>query len=53
MKKNQIYIGFSLVLITLGFAYFKGQVDSKIALYLITGLMIGSSLQRSRFRFHG
>ncbi|GAA0084962.1 YeeE/YedE family protein [Clostridium sp. CTA-7] len=53
MKKNQIYIGFSLVLITLGFAYFKGQVDSKLALFLITGLMIGYSLQRSRFGFAG
>lgn len=53
MKNKQIYIGFSLVAILLVFAYTKGQADGKLALFLISGLMIGYVLQRSRFGFAG
>lgn len=53
MKKSQIFIGI-LVLILMGFFIFSlhGK-DSKLSLFLITGLMLGYILTRSRYGFAG
>lgn len=53
MKNKQVYIGFTLIALVLAFAYTKGQVNGKLSLYLISGLMIGYVLERARFGFAG
>lgn len=53
MKKNQIYIGFAIVIAMTAFGIMQYQKDYKLALHLIIGLTIGYVMQRSRFGFAG
>lgn len=53
MKKNQVFIGFGLLAAMIFLTYSKYQTNSKLALFLLTGLMLGYVLQRSRFGFAG
>ena len=53
MKKGQIFIGFGVIAAIIAFIMTKYTDNSKLALFLITGLMLGYVLQRSRFGFAG
>ncbi|CDI49263.1 YeeE/YedE family protein [Clostridium tetani] len=51
--KKQTYIGLALLIALSIFGSFQYAKDSKLALFLITGLAVGYVMQRSRFGFAG
>ena len=53
MKKGQVFIGFGIIVAITAFIMTSYADKSKLALFLITGLMLGYLLQRSRFGFAG
>lgn len=53
MKKGQVFIGIGVIAAIVAFTMTKYANNSKLALFLITGLMLGYTLQRSRFGFAG
>jgi len=53
VKKNQIFIGFALVLAMAIFGAFQYAKDYSLALQLVIGLTIGYVMVRSRFGFAG
>ncbi|MBS5939052.1 YeeE/YedE family protein [Clostridium sp.] len=53
MKKGQVFIGFGIIVAITAFIMTSYADKSKLALFLITGLMLGYVLQRSRFGFAG
>lgn len=53
MKKGQVFIGIGVIAAIIVFAATKYADNSKLTLFLITGLMLGYTLQRSRFGFAG
>ncbi|WKY45666.1 YeeE/YedE family protein [Eubacteriaceae bacterium ES2] len=52
-QKIQPYIGLALLLVTIIFGVFKGMNDQFLALYLMTGVILGYILTRSRYGFAG
>ncbi len=48
--KTQVFVGMALLILTLIWAL---NIDTRLALYLISGLMIGYALTRSRFGYAG
>lgn len=53
MKKGQVFIGVGIIAAITAFIMTQYADKSKLALFLITGLMLGYILQRSRFGFAG
>ena len=53
MKKSQVFIGLALVAAMVFFGIFLGGKDQSLALFLITGLILGYILTRSRYGFAG
>ncbi|MGG7179224.1 YeeE/YedE family protein [Clostridium paraputrificum] len=53
MKKGQVFIGVGIIAAITTFIITKYADKSNLALFLITGLMLGYILQRSRFGFAG
>lgn len=53
MKKNQVYIGWALVIAMVIFGVMQYTKDYRLALHLVIGLSIGYIMQRSRFGFAG
>ncbi len=52
-QKIQPLVGLGLLIATAAFAAYKSMVDQELALFLITGLMLGYILTRARFGFAG
>ena len=52
-NKKQTYIGIALLIALIIFGKFQYAKNSKLALFLITGLAVGYVMQRSRFGFAG
>jgi uncharacterized membrane protein YedE/YeeE len=53
MKKNQVFIGIGVLIAMIIFAVSQYSKDSKLGLFLITGLILGYILTRSRYGFAG
>lgn len=53
MKKGQVFAGIGLIALVTVFATTQYKEDSKLALFLLTGLLLGYILQRGRFGFAG
>ncbi|QXM06378.1 YeeE/YedE family protein [Crassaminicella indica] len=53
MKKNQVFIGFGILIAMIIFATIQYAKDYRLALHLVIGLAIGYIMQRSRFGFAG
>lgn len=53
MKKNQVFIGFALIIAMFVFGAIQYTKDYKLALHLTIGLTIGYVMVRSRFGFAG
>lgn len=53
MKKNQFFIGIVVLILMIIFANTLSARDTKLALFLITGLMLGYVFSRSRYGFAG
>ncbi|MCF6460957.1 YeeE/YedE family protein [Clostridium sp. Cult3] len=53
MKRNQVFIGILVLVLMIVFAISLNSRDGKLTLSLITGLMLGYILTRSRYGFAG
>ncbi len=53
MKKGQVFIGLGVLAAVTAFGAIQYKENSKLALFLLTGLLLGYVLQRSRFGFAG
>ncbi len=48
MKKGQVFIGLGVLAAVTAFGAIQYKENSKLALFLLTGLLLGYVLQRSR-----
>jgi uncharacterized membrane protein YedE/YeeE len=53
VKKNQFFIGIVVLILVIIFANTLSARDTKLALFLVTGLMLGYVFSRSRYGFAG
>lgn len=53
MKKNQVYVGIILVVAMMFFGFYLKSKNPTLTLFLITGLILGYILTRSRYGFAG
>ena len=53
MKKGQVFIGLGVLAAVTAFGTMQYKDNSKLALFLLTGLLLGYVLQRGRFGFAG
>lgn len=53
MKKGQVFIGLGVLAAVTAFGAIQYKENSKLDLFLLTGLLLGYVLQRSRFGFAG
>lgn len=53
MKKKQVFVGILVLVLMIVFANFLSTRDTKLALFLLTGLMLGYVFSRSRYGFAG